>query len=293
MKQNIVKKAQNIIFEKKRKAERDFEEKMKPLYLDANFSSLQKDYTRLMIENAQKEANGEEKNEKREQELLAQISQLKKANNVGEIEYSCHLCNDKGILNGEYCKCLKKQISKIMLEDSGFESLADFKDCTFSNDTTKLFYHKMQQWCNSDFKKNLIYISGPTGVGKTHLIKCMAKQLLERGKILKIVTAYSLNQDLKQFLKTNNDDILKKYLEVEILFIDDLGTEPLLKNVTQQGLYLLINERKMRKLPTIITANLTLDEICDRYDERIYSRIADRQTSINFLLSGDDIRLKK
>ena len=150
----------------------------------------------------------------------------------------------------------------------------------------------MKQWCQSDFKKNLIYIYGPTGVGKTHLMKAMANELIERGKVVRLVTAFKINQDFKSFSKSFDDEILNKYLQTEILFIDDLGTEPLYKNVTLEYFYLVINERKMKKLSTIITSNLDLYDIRERYDERIFSRIMDSQTSIALNLIGKDKRLK-
>ena len=151
----------------------------------------------------------------------------------------------------------------------------------------------MQKWCKSDFKKNLIYLAGATGVGKTYLMRCLANELISRGRLVKITTAYQMNRDFKEFSKTNNEELLKNYTDTEILFIDDLGTEPLFKDVTIENLYIVINERKMKKLPTIITSNLTLDNIRDRYDERIFSRIVDRETSITLLLDGEDKRIKK
>ena len=151
----------------------------------------------------------------------------------------------------------------------------------------------MKEWCNKKSDKNLIYIAGPTGVGKTHLIKCMANELIENGKVIKLVTAFNMNQDFKEFKKTMNEDLLNKYLSPEVLFVDDLGTEPKYKDITIEHLYLVINERKMKNLPTIITSNLDLKDLRDVYDERISSRIMDRNSSINIYIDGDDRRLKK
>ena len=82
-------------------------------------------------------------------------------------------------------------------------------------------------------------------------------------------------------------------LDSEFLFIDDLGTEPILKNVTQNYLYLILSERERHNKPTIITTNLMPENILDRYGERIYSRIANKSSSLLVHLTGKDLRLNK
>ena len=290
MKQQIISKALQVVLARKRKIENEYNEQISPLYNDDKFSELDKRYTRLKIENARKEANGEAPNKIEENKLKCEIDKLKLKTKPN---YVCKSCEDSGFINGQMCICMKKEISKILLDGSGFEKLEKFEDAQQTSGALKPFYDLMQKWCNSDFKKTLIYLSGPTGVGKTYLIRAMANELIERGKVVKIATSFAMNQDFKEFSKKQNDELLNKYLDCEILFIDDLGTEPIYKNITLEYLYLIINERKMRKLPTVITSNLDLLDVRDRYDERIASRIADRETSITLLLSGDDRRLQK
>ena len=62
-------------------------------------------------------------------------------------------------------------------------------------------------------------------------------------------------------------------LDCDLIIIDDLGTEPIYNKVTKEYLYLLLNERIKRKKPFIITTNLSPQNIIDRYEERIFSRI--------------------
>jgi len=312
MKKDLIDKALSAVHSRKRKAELEFETTMQPLYSDPTFQELNKKMIRLTIENAKNEAYGEnDKNSNCQVEqgrkstavetslskenLISQLETLKKKYNLQNEEphYSCKKCQDNGYQNGEMCACLKREISNILLKESGFEKLENFENAQKTCGDLAPTYALMHKWCNSDFKKNLIYLAGPTGVGKTYLIRCMANELIERGKVVKIVTAYAINQDFKEFAKTQNDELLKKYTDCEILFIDDLGTEPLYRNVTLEYFYLIINERKMRKLPTIITSNLDMDDLKNRYEERITSRIADRETSITLYLDGKDKRLKK
>ncbi len=294
MNRNIVDKAMLIIQERKRNAENEYKSLLKPLMTDSKFVELDKKLTQITIANAKKESYGEQVDKQEEKKVKAQLESLKKENNIPNApNYNCKICKDQGIIEGKYCKCLKKEISNVLLKDSGFEKLEDFDKAIETSGNLSPYFKKMQEWCNSKFSKNLVYIAGPTGVGKTYLLRCMAKELIEHGYLIKIVTAFKLNQDFKEFNKNLNDEILNSYIESEILFIDDLGTEPVYKNITIECLYLIINERKMRKLPTVITSNLDLSDIRDIYDERIYSRIADRETSITIYLNGEDKRLIK
>ncbi|MBP3619991.1 MAG: ATP-binding protein [Clostridia bacterium] len=294
MKQEILTKAINRINSKKFKNQNDFEQKMASLYADADFINLHAKYKRIIIENAKNEVLGENVDKELEKSLENRIFELKKKHCVENVEltHSCPLCKDEGYVNGDMCKCLKREISEILLTGSGFEKLENFECSIKTSGKLEPVYNLMQQWCKSDFKKSLIFLSGGTGVGKTHLMQCMANELIERGMVVKVVTSFQLNQDFKDFSKCYDDDILNKYLECEVLFIDDLGTEPVYKNVTINYLYLIINERRMKKRPTVITSNLLMSDLYDHYDERIYSRIADRRTSINILLEGEDKRLK-
>ena len=82
-------------------------------------------------------------------------------------------------------------------------------------------------------------------------------------------------------------------LESDFLFIDDLGTEPIINNVTLNYLFLVLAERDRFEKPVIITTNLSPENILDRYGERIYSRLSSKLTSANFYIEGKDLRLQK
>ena len=295
MRQDLIRKAQNVLLERKLKAENEYNSKMQSLFESEEYQKLNRKLTKLLISNARAESLGEKPNKTLEKELLSQIESMKKNAGLADVKlsYNCPDCKDEGFVDGKMCKCLKTEISKILLQESGFEKLESFATSAKTSGDLSKHYALMQEWCNKDSNKTLIYLAGPTGVGKTHLVRCMANELIGQGKIVKLVTAFNMNQDFKEFAKTSNEELLNKYTSPEILVIDDLGTEPKYKDVTIELLYLVINERKVKKLPTIITSNLDLADIRDTYDERIYSRIVDRQTSINLLLNGEDRRIKK
>ena len=87
--------------------------------------------------------------------------------------------------------------------------------------------------------------------------------------------------------------IISKYLDSDILCIDDLGTEVIYKNVTVEYLYLILNERQQRGKNTIITTNLTIEQIRDTYDDRIMSRLVSKKDAILVEIDSEDLRLKK
>ena len=278
-----------------------YEERIKPLLNDPRYEELQKEIIRIEIESSRlsvydkKNQKKSEQLRNRQQYLKKETKLMKKKYGVEDVypTYSCPICKDEGFVNGKRCKCFNREVSNQIFMQSGFEKLEDFEKAKKTCGDLAPVYNLMQKWCKSDFKKNLIYIAGPTGVGKTYLIRAMANELINRGLIVKIETAFQIDLDFREFTLNFNVEKINKYLEPEILFIDDLGTEPLFKNITLEYFYLIINERKMRKLPTVITSNLNMSDLLERYEERIFSRIADRETSINIYLDGDDIRLKK
>jgi len=295
MKKNITDQALNIIRARKKKNQDIFKEKSTVLENDENFVKIEKEYLSLSIQNRKKEAYGQNCDKDEEERLLKILKDIKAEHGLEKLEmqYDCPLCKDEGYVDGKQCKCLKTEISKLLLKDSGFEKLENFDASIKTSEKLEPLYKKMKEWCNCKSAKNLIYFSGPSGVGKTHLLRCMANEFITNGKVVNIVTSLNLSLDFKTFSKTADEQLLKKYINPEVLFVDDLGTEPIFKNVTIEYLYLIINERKLRNKKTVITSNLGLEEISDRYDERIFSRIVDQNTSIAVFIDGKDRRLIK
>lgn len=299
MDNKILTKAQDIIDKRKYTAEnKALDNKIKALN-NPEFKALYNEYMTVMLDEAKQGIGFSNKTK----QLKEKVDSLLKQLNLYPIEpqYSCKKCNDNGRIDGKYCDCLKKELNELLVKESGFNKLEDFDEVNFDIFTNqkemKYLYQKMKEWCNSKFDKNLIFLGGETGVGKTFLMKCMAKELIKKNKLVTLTTSFAMNQDFLKSYSTRDleakDSLLDKYLNSEVLFIDDLGTELRQPNITVKYLYLILNERKINNLPTIITSNLNLEDINDYYDERISSRIANQQTSICLYLKGEDLRLKK
>ncbi len=133
-------------------------------------------------------------------------------------------------------------------------------------------------------------------MGKTYLLHGVVKESLQKNKFVVYTSAFNLNKDFLSYhcaKLEDKDEILSNYLNCDILCIDDLGTENILKNVTNEYLFLILNERLIKNKATVITTNLTLTQILEVYDERIYSRLKDKKSSIVVNITGEDIRLMK
>jgi len=220
-------------------------------------------------------------------------------------KYECSLCNDTGRTNGGYCPCFIQAYNNLQMQESkiDFENLPNLKDYNLS------LYNKQEQeqmqkilnickkWLNNFSSKiNHIIFSGFTGVGKTYLSKVLAKEVMIKGYSTYYTTAFQLNTQMLKYHTTFTEEkekLLENLLESDYLIIDDLGTEPVLKNITQEYLLLILTERNINNKKTIINTNLAPTHILERYGERIFSRLMNKQTGLLLKLDGDDLRLKK
>lgn len=284
---------------KGRKAELEYRCKMEPYYGLEEFQALSQNYTRLVIENARLIAN--EMIPEAEKELEAKVkleSYLLQHGLEDKPKYSCEKCSDSGLVGFELCDCVKQEMSRLMIKDSGFNKLEDFEKSIDTlpdnNSGIRTLYLKMRTYCSGKAPtKNLICLSGGVGTGKTHLTKCMAKEFISKGKTVNFVTSQKLSQDMKKISKGECEDLWQTYLKTEVLFVDDFGAETIFRGSTLELMHVLISERKSSGLQTILTTNLTMSEIKNKYGERIFSRIADVHTSICVDVEGEDLRLCK
>jgi DNA replication protein DnaC len=146
-----------------------------------------------------------------------------------------------------------------------------------------------------DSKCRSVLIYGNTGVGKTFLTNCIAKALLDSAHHVVYMTSHALFETFEahRFDRNEEPDVnsLYRYIfQCDLLIIDDLGTE-LSNSFTNSMLYTCINERQIHGKSTVISTNLSLEQLRDRYSERVFSRITGNYTL--WKLIGKDIRVLK
>lgn len=233
-----------------------------------------------------------------------------------EMQYQCSRCKDTGYIGNDKCSCFKQAISDLMYSGSNIrnilasENFGRFSFRYYSDEyideTTGLSpltnMQKVVANCKNfirHFNKNHdnLLLLGNTGVGKTFLANCIAKELLDKGNTVIYLTAFRLFDILEKYKFGKDEDSsyeasnqFEYILDCDLLIIDDLGTE--LNNAfTNSQLYLIINERLLRQRSTVISTNLSLTNINANYGERVFSRIASSYSVQRII--GEDIRLHK
>ncbi|MCM1106060.1 MAG: ATP-binding protein [Blautia sp.] len=226
--------------------------------------------------------------------------------------YTCPDCKDTGYIDGQKCHCFQQAIINTIyvqsnipaiLEKENFASFSyEYYSDTDINPTTKLSSlataKNAVEACH-DFidhfeekPRNLLFY-GDTGVGKTFLSNCVAREILDRGRSVIYFTSFQLFDILSKGVFEKDADAIAAHQNIfdcELLVIDDLGTE-LSNNFTVSQLFLCVNERILRGRSTIISTNLGLGQLTERYSERTFSRIMDNYVLIKLFTT--DIRLQK
>lgn len=209
-----------------------------------------------------------------------------------EPDYECSLCNDTGVVNGKLCACLKKELNLRLSEQNKQYKFKTFADCTPTlPENLKKIYELASSWCEKYPNSHILNVNmlGGTGTGKTFLLECMASRLIERGFNVMFTSAFSLNEECRKY-HFSLPSLVNDFMDCDVLIIDDLGTEPVLKNITIEYLFNIVNTRQRRYKPTLISSNLSIDDIINRYDDRIYSRLANKLSSLNLEFNGIDMR---
>ena len=231
-----------------------------------------------------------------------------------EMHYHCPLCQDTGYVNGKKCRCFKKEEISLLYSQSNIQEVLErenFSRFTFEyyddkevigqiGMTVADYMRQVYGWCREFVEGfperggNLIF-TGSTGVGKTFLTNCIAKELIDRYQSVIYLSAndlFDVFSKNKFHYETEEEmrDMYQNILDCDLLIIDDLGTE-LNNTFVSSQLFYCINERLIRKKGTIISTNLSMDMLRDTYSDRISSRIISQYSIIP--LYGGDIRTKK
>lgn len=240
------------------------------------------------------------------------LNQLGYPANYFEPPYQCPDCRDTGYIGNKKCHCFRQAALDLVYQQSNMYTIiqqenfdtfsyeyysdSEIDEATHTSsqqnarhavEVCREFVHNF----DSGFENLLIY--GTTGIGKTFLSNCIAKELLDTEHSVIYFTTHDLFRNLEQ-MAFHGQEALEEHgrdlFECDLLIIDDLGTE-LTNSFTNSQLFTCLNQRILRQKSTIISTNLTLVQLRDLYSERIFSRITSHYTMIKMF--GSDIRVQK
>ena len=228
---------------------------------------------------------------------------------------SCPKCRDTGIFEGGVCPCLERRYNRELTKELGTlmrrgdESFEHF-DLTLYPDTPdpssgitlREAMRRVSDACRryaegfSASSPNLLF-QGDTGLGKTYLSACIARVVAAKGfSVCYDTAAAALDAyERAKFLRDTPDGEeaavrVRRMESCDLMILDDLGTE-MTTPMSQSALYTLINNRLVNKKASIVSTNLTDDELTRRYTPQIASRILGEFRCFPFV--GEDIRRKK
>ena len=259
------------------------------------------------------------------QQSISELKQEKKLllNKMGfsekalQIEYVCKDCKDTGYINHMPCNCMKQKLIDLAYDQSNIREIVkcenfDTFDIRYYSEihneeegispleNIKRIVNTCMDFCqyfDSTFQNLLLY--GETGLGKTFLCNCIAKELLDKGNTVLYIPAGQLFRmiEKQRFRKEDDEtqqDTMEDLLSVDLLIIDDLGTEKITDTKITE-LFTIINTRLLNQnhkiTKTIISTNLNITELFNTYTTRIGSRLTGYYKF--YRLFGEDLRFKK
>ncbi len=260
-------------------------------------------------------ANIRKKNEELQKERVKLLKTLKLPEDYLEVKYTCKKCEDTGVIEerdeeknvsygSHYCECymalLKKYAAQELNKNTPLE-LSDFADFDLTyypeskngeapRKAMRYVYNSCLKYAESfDLDSVSLYFYGRTGLGKTHLSLAIANEVIKKGYnvIYGSVINFLNKMEKEKFGRAETFNTEEILIGADLLILDDLGAE-FQSAYTVSAIYNILNSRICRGIPTIISSNLSINEIKDRYPESIASRIIGNFTTVEFI--GDDVR---
>jgi len=228
--------------------------------------------------------------------------------------YQCETCRDTGFVGDKVkkrCACLNKEYFKQMgqligLNERTPQTFSTFRDDVYSpeiipgaNVSQRTFMCFLRDKCKKyaesfpDTSTPDMLFMGTSGLGKTFLMQAIAHRVLERGFSALCVSAFRVVELTRQAYFNNNPEESAPLFDVDLLLIDDLGSEPLMDNITVTQLYHVINTRQNAGKHTVLSTNLNSVQFQERFTERISSRLLSSAGQCELIaFIGGDIRRK-
>ena len=248
---------------------------------------------------------------RRGQAINAEIRALLKGAGLREdalqMQYRCPLCRDTGYVGeapARFCECFETRLRLRQYEDGSMAGVDEqnfekfdpgfIPEADGQRERTLQAKNLCERYADSfpDTPYRNLLLCGEGGLGKTFLLNCVFERVTSRGYSAVRITSFRMFEAMRQQHVGNDEkyDGFSTLIEAPLLLIDDLGTEPMMRNITVEYLFTLLNERAAAKRRTVVATNLTPAQIKERYGERVASRLLDRTCTAAIQLKGKDLR---
>jgi len=224
-----------------------------------------------------------------------------------DLQYRCALCRDTGYVGdapSRFCECFETRLRMLQYEDGSMSGVdeqcfARFDLNRFPEENGQRRWmaatcRSCEEYANAfpDSRFVNLLFTGASGLGKTFLLNCIYERVVSRGHAAVRVTAFRMFEAMRRqhFANSAEDFEFDQLVKAPMLLIDDLGSEPMMRNITVEYLFTLLNERMIARRHTVIATNLTLEEIREHYGTRVYSRLIDRSRWTHLQFNGKDLR---
>ncbi len=220
----------------------------------------------------------------------------------------CVSCDGQGYVGTTMCHCLqdicrREQMNEIASLGCGSGKFDHFRLDYYSEVIDRQYGAsprfimeqnlKLSRRFAEKFSGGNLLLTGGTGLGKTFLSACIATEVAMQGFSVAYESAGSLFMKLEKDRFNPDEQTARQVQELrecDLLIIDDLGTE-LPGSFVTAALYSLVNDRLLQNKSMVISTNLTTEEISQRYNPQIASRVQGAFQMLPFV--GDDIRVLK
>ena len=194
-------------------------------------------------------------------------------------------------------KHFEKMIKQFYIQNYSSKRMQDYQFETFiiteNNEKEVEIAKDFTEKCINKNQKNGLIITGKSGVGKTHLATAILNILTEKDMLVlmgRLILLLDVIKDTFKDFSSKEKDIIELYSKVDMLIIDDLGTEQ--KNEWSAAkIYNIMDSRYRNGLPTIITTNINLKDLENMYQKRTYDRLMEMCTPV--MNDGKSIRVQK
>lgn len=224
-------------------------------------------------------------------------------------KFVCPVCRDSGYVNGRRCNCFNKLIKKYTVDELNksckielhdfdefnlnlYSNIPDEKSGIIPRERMNDILVQCKNYVDTFSKQSCsLFFLGNTGLGKTFISSMIAKALIEKGfnVVFDSINNFLIKAENDHFGRSNGNTV-ETILDADLVILDDLGSE-FSTPFNNSTLYNILNSRINMEVPTIVSTNLSLSELNEKYDDRIISRLTGMFTPYRFF--GTDIRQVK